>query len=169
MTDFVKDVGLLVVGLLTAVFIYPFIHELGHAAVALMVGADIEQFALSYPQHIICDISHIDSVSRAAIGIGGNVFPYFISSLWQPKNFWAWYVLLLIKVISLLSLALSIISIILYQNGSFDSNEDINQVLAYFTNGDKLCLIVFSLMFIFGIKRIASSRPLKRCLLYFGV
>lgn len=169
MRDLVKFGGLLVVGLFVAVFVYPFAHELGHAAVAALVGADIRQFVLSPPSHIICNVSDIDSVSRAAIGLGGNMFPYFISSLWRPKNFWAWYVMLLLKGISLLSLIVSMFAIILYQNGVAVSDEDINQVLVDFPNGDKLCLVVFFLMFIFGVKWIVNSRPLKRCLVYFGV
>ncbi len=46
MKDFLKIIGIILVGLFTAVIIYPMLHEAGHSLIALTVGADVVEFNL---------------------------------------------------------------------------------------------------------------------------
>lgn len=169
MKDFLKIIGIILVGLFTAVIIYPMLHEAGHSLIALTVGADVVEFNLFPLPNVMCNVIGIDNTGLVAIGLGGIIVPYFISFFVNPKSFWSWYANAIVRGISLLALGISFTSIILWLNGKIVQNEDIVQVLNVFESGAILFLIVFAVMFVYGIIRIITDKPLGRITKYFSL
>lgn len=167
MRDLLKILGIFFFGLLTAIVIYPILHEGGHSLVALVVGADVVEFNIFPVPNIMCNVFGLSDLKISVIGLGGIFVPYLISFLLRPKNFWGWYTNSLVRGISLLALAISFVSIILWLTGITVQNEDIVQVLSIFNGGSIPFLIVFTVMFICGIKQIVADQPLKRIYKYF--
>lgn len=167
MRDLLKILGIFFFGLLTAVVIYPILHEGGHSLVALVVGADVVEFNIFPVPNIMCNVFELSDLKISAIGLGGIFVPYMISFLLRPKNFWGWYTNSLVRGISLLALAISFVSIILWLTGITVQNEDIVQVLSIFNGGSIPFLIVFAVMFIYGLMQIVADQPLKKISKYF--
>lgn len=146
-----KILGLFVVGLITALLIYPFLHEGGHALIAFLVGADVVGFYLFPLPYVLCNVAEVDSVGQVLIGFGGIIIPFVLSAVIKPKRFWLWYTVLIIKGISLFAVILSLIATILYLNGISWTNEDIVQILEIFPEGALLFILIFVLMIIYGV------------------
>ena len=166
--EFLKMVGLIIVGLLTAVIIYPFLHEIGHSLIALLVGARIIDFNILPIPFIVCEITTVDVSGQMLIGLGGIVFPFVLSMLLKPKWFWGWYASLILKGISVYSVILSIIAIVLHISGNSWQKEDIVQVLQLFPNGTWLFLIVLCIMGTYGFLRLLKEKVFSRCIDYFN-
>ena len=163
-----KMIGLVIVGLLTAVIIYPFLHEVGHSLVALLVGAKITDFNLLPMPFIECEVSSVDITGQIFIGLGGMVFPFVVSMIYTPKKFWGWYVSLLLKGISVYSVVLSIMAIVFHINGYSWQNEDVVQVLYMFPNGKWLLIIALCLAGTYGLVRLFKEKFFSRCVGYFA-
>ena len=168
MKDLLKILGIFFFGFLTSIIIYPTLHESGHSLVALAVGADIVDFNIFPLPCIMCNAFGVDRLGIAAIGLGGIFIPYLISFILKPKSFWVWYTNSIVRGISLLALTISFVSIILWLNGITVQNEDIVQVLSIFNGGSIPFLIVFAVMFIYGLMRIIADQPIKRITEYFS-
>ena len=167
MRDLLKILGIFFFGLLTAVVIYPILHEGGHSLVALAVGADVVEFNIFPVPNIMCNVFGLSDLKVSVIGLGGIFLPYLISFLLRPKNFWVWYTNSLVRGISLLALAISFVSIILWLTGITVQNEDLVQVLNIFNGGSIPLLVLFAVMFICGVMQIIADQPLKRISKYF--
>ncbi len=169
MKDLIKILGIFFFGLLTAIIIYPMLHECGHSLIAVSVGAKVVDFTLFPLPSIMCDMFGVSNFKIALIGLGGIFIPYLISFVLRPKSFWIWYTNLIVRGISLLAIIISIVSILLWQNGISVQNEDIVQILNTLNDGAIPFLIVFLLMLIYGISKIILSRPIKKISEYFNI
>ena len=167
MKDFLKMIGLIIVGLLVAVIIYPFLHESGHSLIALLVGARITDFNILPIPFVECEVSAVDITGQTLIGLGGIVFPFVLSMILKPKWFWAWLTCMILRGISVYSVILSIIAILFHINGVSWKNEDIIQVLEIFPNGTWLFLIVLCIMGTYGFMRLLKEKLFTRCIEYF--
>lgn len=169
MKDAIKVFGLIVVGLLCAIIIYPFFHEMGHSITAMLVGADVVEFNLFPIPNVLCNVNLINKTGIILTGIGGMLMPLFLTVLIHPKGFWLWYSALIIKGISLLSFIISAVAVILYKLGIPMINEDITQVLDMWNDGWMICLLGSLLFSVLTIIGIARKKPLKRLLEYFEI
>ena len=79
MRDLLKILGIFFFGLLTAIVIYPILHEGGHSLVALVVGADVVEFNIFPVPNIMCNVFELSDLRISAIGFGGIFVPYLIS------------------------------------------------------------------------------------------
>lgn len=168
MKDFLKIIGIIFVGLFSAVIIYPILHEVGHSLIALIVGAKVVEFNLFPLPNVMCDVLNVENTGLVAIGLGGIIIPYLVSFILKPNLFWIWYANTIVRGISLLALVISVVSIIMWLNGNIVQNEDIVQVLTVFNDGARLFLIIFALMIIYGVIRIITDKPLITINEYFS-
>lgn len=169
MKEIFKMINLLVFGLLTAIVIYPLLHEMGHIAVALLTGADIVEIGVLPTPFIACEISTTDYVAQVLIGLSGNMLSFVIPMFLCPKNFWLWYIVFVTRTISIFAVFLSLVSAIIGIDGIACETEDIVKVLQIFPNGKWLLVIMFSVMMMYGIIKIVKERPILKCEKYFGV
>lgn len=163
-----KYVGLMITALLVSIVIYPALHELGHAVIALALGVKIIDFNLLPLPYVVCDFTEFSNIKFIATGLGGMALPFGISTVIQPKNFWAWYGVLMIRMICLLSFIISFISIILYMFNIVMEQEDVIKVLSIWENGKilLLCILFFAMIVIFFT--IVKEKPVKRIFSYFS-
>ena len=169
MKNMLKMFLLIIVGLLTAIIIYPFLHESEHAIIALIVGAEITDLNLFLLPFVVCEVSKIDNLGQVLIGLGGIFIPFVISMSLKLKPFWMWYVNLLIKGISTYATLLSVIAILLHINGVSWHNKDIIQVLQISQKGIWLFLCVFVVMFVYGCFIIKADKPFIKLINHFNI
>jgi len=169
MRDALKCMGLLAVGLLTAIFLYPLLHELGHMLTAVVFGYKVLNFQLLPLPSVMCEMDMINRFTIIVVGFGGMLLPYFISLIPPRKQFWLWYLWLVISVICLLSFVISIVGIVSYKMGMPINNEDITQIMVHSEENHILYLITLIALFVFRIIQIIYTKPIKRCLIEFGV
>lgn len=144
-----KFFALLIVGLLIAVIIYPFLHETGHSLLAMIFGAKIMDFQiLPIPSVLLKMSSSISEFDFVLIGLSGMLLPYLISILLPAKTFWKWYVRIALRLICMLSFTMSIASILMYQKGSPMPNDDITIILQNFPQYMPFCFVILTLLLI---------------------
>ena len=169
MKDALKYFGLLAVGLLTAIFLYPFLHELGHTCAAIIFGRQVCDFRLFPIPSVMCEMDITNELAVIVVGFSGMLLPYLVSLVPPRKTFWIWYLWLIISGICLLSFVLSIAGIFMYASGSPMANEDITQIMIFTEEYYVLYLAILIVLFIIRTVQIVRTKPIKRCLKYFGV
>lgn len=169
MKDALKCFGLLAVGLLTAIFLYPFFHELGHAITAIIFGSDVSDFRLLPIPSVMCRMDMTNKFAIISVGFGGMLLPYFLSIASPGKHFWIWYLWLVTSGICLLSFTVSIVGVILFRIGMPIVNEDITQIMRCSDEYYLLYLAILILLSILRIVQIARTKPIKRCMEEFSV
>ncbi len=171
MKDLIKLAGILFLGLLTAVFIYPFLHETGHSAAALLLGTQVLEFNLLPFPNVLCNMTSISKIGIAFTGLNGTVFPiafsFVISRLSENKSFWIWYITFILNGIGLLSTAISVTAVFLFNIGRPIANEDITQILQFIPNSSFYVLLLMTAIAVRLIIKIKSDKPIKKCLAYF--
>lgn len=173
MKDAIKLLSILFFGLLTAIIIYPFLHELGHSIAAILSGAKILEFNLFPSPNVLCNIGSASKFGRIFIGLGGMMVPILfsvmISILLSKKSFWIWYSTFVLDGISLLSTVISIVAIILFYLGKEIINEDVIQILQMYPNSIMLVLTFILFLTIVLIVKIRLDQPIDKFLAYFGI
>lgn len=169
MKDALKCFGLLAVGLLTAIFLYPFLHEFGHTIAAIVFGRQVCGFRLFPIPSVMCEMDVTNKISIIVVGFSGMLLPYLLSLISPRKNFWVWYLWLIISGICLLSFSVSIAGVILYATGSPMANEDITQIMRITEEYYVLYLAILIVLSIIRTVQIVRTKPIKRCMKYFGV
>ncbi len=169
MKDVIKGLGLIVVGLMTAILFYPLLHELGHSATAFLVGAEVVEFQILPVPYVLCNMITCGKLGMAMVGVGGMVVPFLITEIRIPKRFWTWYIWFVIRCICLLSFIISLTGIVTFALGKPISNEDITQVLVQSPEYAPICFGALIVLSVWGVMKIIWSKPLERCLIQFGV
>ena len=161
MKAWIKIVYMVFAGLAVAVFIYPALHETGHALAALAVGGQVTKIRIFPVAFTECNVLQINSGGRIVISAAGAVFP-FLFTPFSAKRFVIWYPVFVLRIICLMSFVISFICVILFLSGITVQNEDM--VYAVSTCGGRpyaaLCaamLFAASAAFV-----IARDRPFSR-------
>ena len=153
----------LLVGLLAAVIIYPFLHESGHGLAALIAGGRVVEYHLIPMPYILCDVRNVSVMGRCFIGIGGMLFPMTVATVFHPKKqFWVWYGNLMLRGICILSVAITAVASFLYVAGNPVVNEDITTVLNIMPNSVAAVIISSLLNLAFFIMLIVRDRPVRK-------
>lgn len=167
--DFRKVTGLCILGLLAAVFIYPFFHELGHTLAAILFENGVCDFRLFPLPSVVCEMDVTNKFTFAAVGFGGMLLPYLLSVTFPKKHFCLWYLWAVVSGICLLSFMISIVGIARYKLGIPIANEDITQIMA---RSEEYCVLYLAILIILSAIRIAQiihSAPIRRCLEEFDI
>ena len=126
---------MLSVGLFTAVLLYPALHELGHSLATLVFGGKVIGFHLLPLPNMLCDGSSVGNAGLVTIRLCGMLIPFLISISFKPKGLTVWYVMQLIKGISSLTFALSLMSLCGRRFGFRIANDDIITALNFWPDG----------------------------------
>ena len=169
MKDLRKAIGLLFIGLLTAVVVYPFLHELGHALAAVIFKSGVCDFRLFPLPSVACEMDIANQFTFAAVGFGGMLLPYLLSVAFPKRCFWLWYLWVVVSGICLLSFAISIVGVVQYKIGTPVANEDITQIMARSEEHYVLYLAILIVLSVIRIAQIIHSAPIRRCLEEFNV
>ena len=167
MTDAKRGAMLLLLGLFTAVLLYPALHEGGHILVTLLLGGRIREVRLGAAASVLC--GGLRHGELAAVAFGGVGLPLALAMLLRPKRFPLWYVVQLVKGISVLAILLSLISLIGCKYGVIVENDDIMNVVRLWPEGRGVCLVLLCAGLLLSVGSICAARPVQRVGEYFGI
>lgn len=163
--DIIRCLLIAIIGLAAALFVYPFMHELGHVIVSFCVGAEVLDFTLFPMPSVLCNVGTINNAGKILIGFGGGLLPLFIAEIVPNKWFWTWYIRVLLKGISLLSFIISVISI----TTNCNPQDDMVQTLGYWLWDKKLLVILLCGIAGFSTISIIREKPIKRICKFFEI
>lgn len=169
MKDAMKIAAITVVGLIIAVIVYPFLHEGGHSLAAVIVGAKVEEFNLYPLPNVLCNVQSVGTVGLVVIGIGGMLFPFLLTSIIQPKRFWSWFICFTTRGICLLSFAIALFAVAVFQTDLKVVNEDITQVMQIAPNYRALYVVMLLGLIAWDILLVVKSHPIRRCMEFFDL
>lgn len=158
MTDAKRGAMLLLLGLFTAVLLYPALHEGGHILVTLLLGGRIREVRLGAAASVLC--GGLRHGELAAVAFGGVGLPLVLAMLLRPKHFPLWYVVQLVKGISVLAILLSLISLIGCKYGVIVENDDIMNAVRLWPEGRGVCLVLLCAGLLLSVGSICAARPL---------
>lgn len=156
-------IGILLVGLLSAILIYPILHEGGHALATVLFGGKVCEFHLLPLPFIICESSDVSLSGMILIGLSGILFPLLFSWVIYLKNFWVWLIGLYLNFICFLSFAISLYGCIRFINGSSIATEDITKVLELCPEKISAFVIGLIVLIIGVVIQIIISKPMQHC------
>ena len=163
---FKKPLVTLVLGLFTAIIIYPFLHEIGHCIAIVLFGGKVKEFHLLPLPYVLCEDSSISNGGIVIVGIAGNLFPLFSAMIIIKKPFALWYIAELIIGISIYACVISVVALILANSGIIIPNEDVVKVVQI-TRGSEL--LVFSIIIVIlcvAFRAFLKNKPIKRMVEY---
>lgn len=156
-------IGILIIGLFTAILIYPLLHEIGHSVAAILVGGSVCEIKLLPLPYMTCDVSGIGSTGMTVIGISGMLFPLLLTWLIYMKNFWIWLIGLYMNFICFLSFSISLYGCITYIIGKPLVNEDITKIIELCPDKTWVWIAVFSALIVCIIVQVIITKPIKHC------
>lgn len=95
--------------------------------------------------------------------------PLALAMLLRPKHFPLWYVVQLVKGISVLAILLSLISLIGCKYGVIVENDDIMNAVRLWPEGRGVCLVLLCAGLLLSVGSICAARPVQRVGEYFGI
>lgn len=167
--DIWKCIGLLIIGLLVAVIIYPVLHESGHIIVSLAVGGRIVDADLFPVPNVLCEVSEVGAAGMVMIGFGGMVLPLAISTTIPRKWFWSWYVRFLIKAIGIWAFCVSIIALCYKGYGGIWIQDDMVVVNNYWKYGKDTLIIILIILCLGVLISLIKEKPIYRICSEFGI
>ncbi len=156
--------GIIAIGLFTALFLYPFLHEGGHTLATIFMGEKVYEFQLLPFPFVTCGLSNENLYEKIVIvGLSGSLFPLLFSFAIYHKNFWLWLVGVYLNTICLISFVISIYSCIKFINGISIVNEDITKILEIFPEKATLYLVLFIFLSLLVIVQMIITNPIQHC------
>ena len=143
MTDAKRGAMLLLLGLFTAVLLYPALHEGGHILVTLLLGGRIREVRLGAAASVLC--GGLRHGELAAVAFGGVGLPLVLAIL------------------------LSLISLIGCKYGVIVENDDIMNAVRLWPEGRGVCLVLLCAGLLLSVGSICAARPVQRVGEYFGI
>lgn len=164
-----KYLWLLAIGIFTAVILYPFLHESGHLLLTLLLGGQIKEFSLLPTPNVLCDVGQISKAGIIIAGFAGAVMPFLISLICSSRSFTVWYILQIIKCISLLAFSISLTSLLGEKHGIIITTDDIINVLRFWPDGKGMCVFIVAALMLLAVYSIFAQKPLERIYSYFNI
>ncbi len=169
LSDVLTMIGIIVIGLTVAIFVYPFLHESGHSIAAFAAGAEVKEFCILPVPYVICNVAMLTNWQQIIIGVSGAFFPLFISLIIPRKWFWSWYIRFLLMGISLLAFVISTVTLICPDGIQFNPQDDMLQVAGLWFGSPTSLLLLLCGMCIVIVLFISRDRPGRMICKRFGV
>ena len=166
MKFYLKMCGIFLFSIMTALVVYPFLHEISHSVAAILMGAKVYDFQLFPLPYVVCYSDQFSTYEHTVVGIAGLVLPMTFL-LFKPKKFCSTVVLYTIKGIVSYAWLLSIISIMCYVWGNIWECEDIIQIIILGGGNVMLWLAICIVAFLCSISIVLKERPIKKIMDYF--
>lgn len=164
-----KVLWLLIVGLFTAVLLYPLLHEWGHSLATVILGGKVIEFHLFPLPNVLCDGRSVGNTGLAVVGLCGMLTPFLLSLMCRPKCFTLWYIVQLVKGISSLAFALSLVSLSGPKYAVHIADDDILTVLRFWPDGKGLCTVMMTGLLLLAVYSICRQNPIQQVCNYFHI
>lgn len=110
---------------ITLFFLYPLVHECGHALATVLLGGKIGSFSLLPIPHVESRLPHNNMTSVAIISLAGMIFPLLTSLPFIRARGYIGYVVMLMLLISAISSVVETCIVIQYCAGYIVDGDDI--------------------------------------------
>lgn len=167
--DFLNLSGMILMGLLVAIIVYPFLHEGGHSLTALLVGANVVEFDILPLPYVICNVASLTSIQQIVIGVSGMIIPFLIAVLIPHKWFWSWYIRFLLFGFSLLAVVISVATLILPNGADLNPQDDMLRVLSLWSGAEIILTISLIAISVLIVALIWWDKPVKMICSKFGI
>ena len=158
-----KTVKLLGLGLLSAVFIYPFLHETGHSFGAVLAGAKVMEMRVFPQPYVVCETAKIGAFRTAFIALSGPFLPLVFSFVLKPRRFAFWYINLSVKIISVYGITLSFFAAIFHLFGISLPSDDAVQLLIVCPKAAAPTVVVLGVSAALSVVTLFREKPLLKC------
>lgn len=169
MKDLLRTILLIAVGLVAAIAVYPFLHEMGHTVATLISGTEVVDIQLWPLPSTLCRVDTSNQLQVITIGFGGVILPFLLTVIKPPKRFLTWYLWFVIKGICILSFVISLWAIIFYQTEFGIATDDMTRVMQFVPQHELVYLITLVSLLLISVVQAIRSRPIRRCMQYFDV
>lgn len=163
-----KEFLIIPVGLITAILIYPILHESGHILCAEIFNADVVEFNLMPLPNILCNISDLTDTQRILVGISGPVYPFVLASFFKPNGFWGKYIKTIIIGINILAFSLSIIAFI-FETSTLTEQDDYFRAFSMTSFGKEIGLILSVIPIAVSVLDLRKMKCKKTLFEYFEI
>lgn len=154
----IKIFFIFALGLFTAIFLYPILHEAGHLISAIALGGKVTAFNLLPLPNIVCNVDGLGTNAVSLIGLSGLLFPLIFTTLVHAKRFWLWLIGIYFNFITFLSYLISLYGCITYACGKPIANEDITQIIDINPNAFAGLIILMLVLMSIVIFQIVKSK-----------
>ena len=154
---------------MTAIVIYPLLHETGHSIATVFFGGKVVEFHLFPLPNVLCEVYSVSNIGIAIIGINGMVFPLLVAIILSKKTFALWYISELITGITLFAFLISTIALIINKFGIKMLNEDIITVVESIPQSETFLFPTTIILMIFSLRLFICNNPIKRLLEYLDI
>lgn len=145
------------ISLMTAILIYPFLHECGHYLVALVLKGKVIEFRILPTPYVLCDLSKNSNLERTAIGMAGNWFPIIISMILPANNYVLKVFRIILKIISVFATVISFISVRFLCN----EQDDFFQIIRYWEYSKVSLVFIAAGSLMFSAYLLICEHPVK--------
>lgn len=134
----IKCIGYTLLSTGIAVFLYIFLHELGHMIIMLSAGATITDFSI-FTAHVSAVGGAYTDLSRMCMHVNGSLFPFIIAYVYtlfyQKNNTSSFYRIFsyVVIVISAASICAWVVNPFVYLLGTAPINDDVTKFLTVFS------------------------------------
>ena len=160
-SDLIKISAMAFWGLAVSIFLYPFLHEAGHALAAHIIGAEVVQIEILPIPFVMCNVAALTNEQEIIIGVSGMLFPLVAAVLIPHRWFWCWYIRFLLFGISLLAYVISAITLILPDGAELNPNDDMLRVLSLWSGSKATLIGVLVACVILVVALTLFDRPTK--------
>lgn len=168
--DLTKLLKIFLISLVLIYFLFPLVHESGHAFFCLLVGAQVKSFEIFPIPSVLCSAAGLETLEILFIGSGGMIMTFLFSVIFNfKKNFYLWFLGFFFRIITALSLMISCVSSVMWGFGVRFETEDAVTMLDYC--GDAIYPIVLgtALLLFFIVLMIKRDNFIKRIGEFFRV
>lgn len=169
MKDTIKITVILIVGLFTAIVIYPMLHEMGHAITTMLFSGQVMSIQLFPIPQTVCNIKNLNILQQGIVGLSGMITPFALSFLISNKRFVSWLISFVIKGISFLAFFLSYISLLCFDEGIVWEREDIIRVLGLWENKNAILLLLSLILICLSAISLYYQHPIRILSNYFDI
>ncbi len=163
---YIKLVWMCLAAVGTSVFVYPFLHELGHLIAGILTGADIVGMSVFPVSYVSMMVEGSDVYKQVIIGMAGLILP-MTAFLLKPQGLTMSTMVYALRSINVLAWTYSSVAIILSLLGYRWDNEDVMQVINCIGGGEVIILLLSIAALAMSIYFLIKSKPVDRMMSFF--
>lgn len=163
---YIKLMWMYAAAMAATVFVYPFLHEMGHYITAVLLGADVVGVGIFPLPYVALLIEDPMGYRQAAIGFSGLLFP-MISFLIKAKGLSACTVIVTLRVVNMFAWLMSGVSVLCFALGYKWNDEDMVKVIESLGGYEAVILLVCVVFCLLCGCVLIRDKPINRMLSFF--
>lgn len=163
---YIKLVWMCLTAVCSAMFVYPFLHELGHLLAALFMGCGIMDFSVFPASYVMMDMGNVSQAETVVVGLCGMILPMACAMI-QPRRLTVSVIIYTLRVASILAWFLSCLALALDQIGISWENEDVINVIRCIGGGEFALFLVCLIAMLLSVFLLIKDKPVSRIMSFF--